>query len=187
MIFLLCNPFSLLPKVNQVLSVALLMICWWISDAVPLPVVALLPIILFPLFGINSIKDVTKSYADSMIFLFMGGFLIGIAIEKWNLHKRIALSLIKFTGVDGNKIILGFIIATGFLSLWLSNSATTMMMFPIAMSVIHVIQNNKCDERDKKNFSIALLLSIAYASNFALGTIIGTPPNIAYVNYIWIG
>ena len=184
MIFLLCNPFSLLPKVNQVLSVALLMICWWISDAVPLPVVALLPIILFPLFGINSIKDVTKSYADSMIFLFMGGFLIGIAIEKWNLHKRIALSLIKFTGVDGNKIILGFIIATGFLSLWLSNSATTMMMFPIAMSVIHVIQNNKCDERDKKNFSIALLLSIAYASNFALGTIIGTPPNIAYVNYI---
>lgn len=160
------------------------MICWWISDAVPLPVVALLPIILFPLFGINSIKDVTKSYADSMIFLFMGGFLIGIAIEKWNLHKRIALSLIKFTGVDGNKIILGFIIATGFLSLWLSNSATTMMMFPIAMSVIHVIQNNKCDERDKKNFSIALLLSIAYASNFALGTIIGTPPNIAYVNYI---
>ena len=184
MIFLLCNPFSLLPKVNQVLSVALLMICWWISDAVPLAVVALLPIILFPLFGINSIKDVTKSYADSMIFLFMGGFLIGIAIEKWNLHKRIALSLIKFTGVDGNKIILGFIIATGFLSLWLSNSATTMMMFPIAMSVIHVIQNNKCDERDKKNFSIALLLSIAYASNFALGTIIGTPPNIAYVNYI---
>ena len=184
MIFLLCNPFSLLPKVNQVLSVALLMICWWISDAVPLAVVALLPIILFPLFGINSIKEVTKSYADSMIFLFMGGFLIGIAIEKWNLHKRIALSLIKFTGVDGNKIILGFIIATGFLSLWLSNSATTMMMFPIAMSVIHVIQNNKCDERDKKNFSIALLLSIAYASNFALGTIIGTPPNIAYVNYI---
>jgi len=184
MIFLLCNPFSLLPKVNQVLSVTLLMICWWISDAVPLAVVALLPIILFPLFGINSIKEVTKSYADSMIFLFMGGFLIGIAIEKWNLHKRIALSLIKFTGVDGNKIILGFIIATGFLSLWLSNSATTMMMFPIAMSVIHVIQNNKCDERDKKNFSIALLLSIAYASNFALGTIIGTPPNIAYINYI---
>lgn len=160
------------------------MICWWVSDSVPLAVVALLPIILFPLFGINTIKEVTKSYADSMIFLFMGGFLIGIAIEKWNLHKRIALSLIKFTGVDGNKIILGFIIATGFLSLWLSNSATTMMMFPIAMSVIHVIKNNKCDERDKKNFSIALLLSIAYASNFALGTIIGTPPNIAYVNYI---
>ena len=86
------------------------MICWWVSDAVPLAVVALLPIILFPLFGINSIKEVTKSYADSIIFLFMGGFLIGIAIEKWNLHKRIALSLIKFTGVVENKIFLGFII-----------------------------------------------------------------------------
>jgi sodium-dependent dicarboxylate transporter 2/3/5 len=160
------------------------MICWWILDALPLPVVALLPIILFPLFDISPIKEVTKSYSDSIVFLFMGGFFLGIAIEKWNLHKRIALGIINITDTNGNRIILGFIIATGFLSMWLSNTATTMMMFPIAMSVIHVIENNKQDGANIKNFSLVLMLCIAYASNFALGTIIGTPPNVAYVNYI---
>lgn len=160
------------------------MVFWWITDAIPIAMVSLIPIISFPLFKISHIKNITASYADSMIFLFMGGFLIGIAIEKWNLHKRIALTIIKKTGFNGNKIVLGFILSSGFLSLWLSNSATTMMMFPIAMSVIRVIEKNTYSERDKKNFSISLLLAIAYASNFALGTIIGTPPNIAYVNYI---
>jgi sodium-dependent dicarboxylate transporter 2/3/5 len=182
--FLLVNPLSLLPKAAMVLSIAVLMICWWILDALPLAVVALLPIILFPLFNISSVKEVTKSYSDSVVFLFMGGFFLGIAIEKWNLHKRIALGIINITGTNGNRIILGFIIATGFLSMWLSNTATTMMMFPIAMSVIHVIENNKQEGANIKNFSLVLMLCIAYASNFALGTIIGTPPNVAYVNYI---
>ena len=175
---------ALLPKAKIVLSIAALMISWWIFDALPLGVVALLPIILFPLFDISPIKEVTKSYSDSIIFLFMGGFFIGIAIEKWKLHKRIALNLIKKTGTNGNKIILGFIISTGFLSLWLSNTATTMMMYPIALSVIHIIEMNEPNEKNKRNFSIVLMLCIAYASNFALGTIIGTPPNVAYVNYI---
>jgi sodium-dependent dicarboxylate transporter 2/3/5 len=174
----------LLPKANLVLAISALMISWWILDALPLPVVALLPIILFPLFEISPIKEVTKSYSDSIIFLFMGGFFLGIAIEKWNLHKRIALGIINITGTNGNSIILGFILATGFLSMWLSNTATTMMMFPIAMSVIHVIQSNHQSQHNIKNFSLTLMLSIAYASNFALGTIIGTPPNVAYVNYI---
>jgi len=178
------NPFSLAIKTNVVLASALLMVFWWITDALPMAMVALIPIILFPLFGISHIKNVTASYSDSILFLFMGGFLIGIAIEKWNLHKRIALTIIKKTGFNGNKIVLGFIISSGFLSLWLSNSATTMMMFPIAMSVIRVIEKNTYSEMDKKNFSISLLLATAYGSNFALGTIIGTPPNIAYVNYV---
>jgi len=178
------NPLMLLPKANLVLAISALMISWWILDALPLPVVALLPIILFPLFEISPIKEVTKSYSDSIIFLFMGGFFLGIAIEKWNLHKRIALGIINITGTNGNSIILGFILATGFLSMWLSNTATTMMMFPIAMSVIHVIQSNHQSQHNIKNFSLTLMLSIAYASNFALGTIIGTPPNVAYVNYI---
>jgi solute carrier family 13 (sodium-dependent dicarboxylate transporter), member 2/3/5 len=178
------NPFSLLSKANLVLSIAILMIMWWVLEALPLAVVALLPIVLFPLTGISTIKEVTKSYADSNIFLFMGGFFIGIAIEKWNLHKRIALGIINITGTNGNKIILGFIIATGFLSMFLSNTATTMMMFPIAMSVINVISTHNKQSTGVKNFSLVLMLCIAYASNFAIGTIIGTPPNVAYAGYI---
>lgn len=182
--FLFINPFELAHQQNVVLSVAVLMISWWVLDALPLAVVALLPLVLFPLFNIAPIKSVTSAYADSVIFLFMGGFFIGIAIEKWNLHKRIALSIINITGTNGNRIILGFIIATGFLSLWLSNTATTMMMYPIALSVIQVVSLNSEDAKSLRNFSLVLMLSLAYASNFALGTVIGTPPNIAYVNYI---
>jgi len=180
----LFNPLQLDVKANMVLAVAILMISWWVLDAMPLPVVALIPIVLFPILGVGSLREVTKSYADSIIFLFMGGFFIGIAIEKWNLHKRIALGIINLTGTNGNRIILGFILATGFLSLWLSNTATTIMMFPIAMSVITVIAAHNDDSAGIRNFSLVLMLSIAYASNFALGTIIGTPPNVAYVNYI---
>jgi solute carrier family 13 (sodium-dependent dicarboxylate transporter), member 2/3/5 len=183
-IFFFANPLVLAVKAKLVLAIAVLMISWWILDAMPLPVVALVPIVLFPLLHISSLKEVTKSYADSIIFLFMGGFFIGIAIEKWNLHKRIALGIINITGTNGNRIILGFIIATGFLSMWLSNTATTMMMFPIAMSVINVIGAHNKESTGIKNFSLVLMLCIAYASNFALGTIIGTPPNVAYVNYI---
>ncbi len=178
------NPFSLMPKANLVLSIAALMIMWWVLEAMPLAVVALMPIILFPLTGISTIKEVTKSYADSNIFLFMGGFFIGIAIEKWNLHKRIALGIINITGTNGNRIILGFIISTGLLSLFLSNTATTMMMFPIAMSVINVISSHNKESTGVKNFSLVLMLCIAYASNFAIGTIIGTPPNVAYAGYV---
>lgn len=182
--FFFVNPLALDPKAKLVLSIAVLMISWWVLDAMPLAVVALVPIVLFPLFNISSLKDVTRSYSDSIIYLFMGGFFIGIAIEKWNLHKRIALGIIHITGTNGNRIILGFIIATGFLSMWLSNTATTMMMYPIAMSVIHVIASHNKENTGIKNFSLVLMLCIAYASNFALGTIIGTPPNVAYVNYI---
>ncbi|MEO6541814.1 MAG: DASS family sodium-coupled anion symporter [Ferruginibacter sp.] len=182
--FFFMNPLGLAFNAKLVLAIAVLMISWWVLDAMPLAVVALVPIVLFPLLNITTLKEVTRSYSDSIIFLFMGGFFIGIAIEKWNLHKRIALGIINITGTNGNRIILGFIIATGFLSMWLSNTATTMMMFPIAMSVIHVISAHNKNEAGVKNFSLVLMLCIAYASNFALGTIIGTPPNVAYVNYI---
>jgi len=178
------NPLSLADDSRLTLGIASLMIVWWVTEALPLAVVALVPIVLFPVFGLMKLQEVTKFYADSIIFLFMGGFFIAIAIEKWNLHKRIALGIINFTGTNGNRIILGFILATGFLSMWLSNTATTMMMFPIAMSVISVIANHNPDGKGLRNFSLVLMLSIAYASNFALGTIIGTPPNVAYANYI---
>lgn len=184
LLFYFLNPFSLAPKAIAVLSIAFAMIIWWVLEAAPLAVVALVPIVVFPMLGIASVKEVTKSYSDSTIFLFMGGFFIALAIEKWNLHKRIALSIINLTGTNGDRIILGFILATCFLSLWLSNTATTMMMLPIAGSVIHVITKHHNPDGNIKNFSLVLMLSIAYASNFALGTIIGTPPNVAYVAHI---
>lgn len=184
LLFYFLNPFSLAPKAIAVLSIAFAMIIWWVLEAAPLAVVALVPIVVFPMLGIASVKEVTKSYSDSTIFLFMGGFFIALAIEKWNLHKRIALNIINLTGTNGDRIILGFILATCFLSLWLSNTATTMMMLPIAGSVIHVITKHHNPDGSIKNFSLVLMLSIAYASNFALGTIIGTPPNVAYVAHI---
>lgn len=182
--FFFVNPLALAFKAKLVLAIAALMISWWVLDAMPLAVVALVPLVLFPLLNISPLKEVTKSYSDSIIYLFMGGFFIGIAIEKWSLHRRIALGIINITGTNGDRIILGFIIATGFLSMWLSNTATTMMMYPIAMSVIHVIDSHNKENTGVKNFSLVLMLCIAYASNFAVGTIIGTPPNVAYVNYI---
>ena len=184
LLFYFFNPFSLAPNSVKVLSVAFAMISWWVLEAAPLAVVALVPVVVFPLLGIATVKEVTKSYSDSTIFLFMGGFFIALAIEKWNLHKRIALGIINITGTNGDRIILGFILATCFLSLWLSNTATTMMMLPIAGSVIHVITKHHNKDGNIKNFSLVLMLSIAYASNFALGTIIGTPPNVAYVAHI---
>src|SRR5688500_5108688 len=161
------------------------MITWWVTEAVPMPVVALLPLILFPLFQINTIKATAASYGNDVIFLFMGGFMLGLAIEKWNLHRRIALNIVRLTGTSGDRIVLGFILATGCLSMWLSNTATTMMMFPIALSVIYVMKENNRGEGNIRNFSLTLMLAIAYASNIGgIATIIGTPPNVAYKNHI---
>ena len=178
------NPVGVAEPANRVLAISVLMISWWILEAMPLAAVALIPLVLFPLLKITSLKEVSRAYADPVVFLFMGGFFLALALEKWQLHKRIALRIIGWTGTNGNRIILGFILATGFLSLWLSNTATTMMMFPIAMSVIHVISEQNPEHAGIRNFSLVLMLSIAYASNFALGTVIGTPPNVAYAGYI---
>ncbi len=180
----LTNPLHLETNACRVIAVAVMMITWWITEALPMPAVALIPIVLFPLLGIATIGATTAPYANEVIFLFMGGFMIGLGIEKWNLHKRIALSIVKRTGTSGNRIILGFILATGFISMWLSNTATTMMMFPIAISVIRVIGAGQ-DSKGMRNFSLCLMLAIAYSSNFGgIATIIGTPPNVAYVAYI---
>ncbi len=178
------NPFNVDENADKVLAIAGLMITWWVTEALPMPVVALLPLVLFPVFNISEIKSVAISYGDPIIFLFMGGFMLGLAIEKWNLHRRIALSIVKLTGTSGNRIILGFILATGFISMWISNTATTMMMFPIALSVIHVMKDSKDGNGNYRHFNLAMMLSIAYASNFGgIATIIGTPPNVAFVGY----
>ncbi len=181
----LFNPFGVAVKASLVLAVAFLMIVWWVLDAMPLAVVALLPLVLFPLLQVSSMKDTAKAYSDSVIYLFMGGFMLGLAIEKWNLHKRIALTIIRLTGTNGNRIVLGFILATGFISMWLSNTATTMMMFPIATSVIQVIGRHAEPKANLRYFSLTIMLAIAYASNFGgIATIIGTPPNVAYISHL---
>jgi len=174
-----------------VIGLAAWMVTWWISEAAPIPVTALLPLVLFPVLGVFPIVESTAPYASPIIFLFMGGFLIALGLQKHGLHKRIALNLIRLTGTNANGIILGFMIATAFLSMWISNTATTVMMLPIAMSVINLIVENdktKPDENKQHSFqlfALALLLSIAYAANIGgTATIIGTPPNVVLVGYL---
>jgi solute carrier family 13 (sodium-dependent dicarboxylate transporter), member 2/3/5 len=181
----LVNPLHVDQRAVNVLSVAVLMITWWVTEALPMPVVALIPLVLFPLMGVLPIERVAISYAEPNIYLFMGGFMLGLAIEKWGLHKRIALGIVNFTGTSGNRIVLGFILATGFLSMWLSNTATTMMMYPIAASVVTVVRENHNGNAKLDNFALTIMLAIAYASNFGgISTIIGTPPNVAFTGII---
>ena len=182
---LVFNPFQLEPAAQKAVACAALMVVLWVSEALPMPVVALMPLVLFPLLGMASFAESATPYANPAVFLFMGGFIIGLAIEKWNLHRRIALTVVKTTGTSGSRIILGFILATGFLSMWLSNTATTMMMYPIAMSVVQVLEQGNPNSKAMRNMAICLLLSIAYASNFGgIATLIGTPPNVAYAAFL---
>ncbi len=176
----------------KVAAVASLMTIWWITEAIPIPATALLPLALFPGLGVLSAKEASAPYAHHLIFLFMGGFLIAIAMEKWNLHKRVALHTIKLVGFSSKRIILGFMIATAFLSMWISNTATTMMMVPIGLAVITQtvefikkgdFQINTTPPHFK--FGTALMLGIAYAASIGgVATIIGTPPNTILVGFV---
>lgn len=180
----LINPFGQEEMTKTVLSIAVLMIYLWVTEILPMPVVAILPLILFPLFKISSLEEAATAYSNPIIFLFFGGFMLGLAIEKWQLHKRIALTIISRTKMTGDSVILGFIMATGFMSMWLSNTATTMMMYPIALSVIAVMSQQKQTNANYINFNMTIMLAIAYASNIGgIATIIGTPPNAAYIAF----
>ncbi|HER09858.1 MAG TPA: SLC13/DASS family transporter, partial [Bacteroides sp.] len=119
------------PEVTATLAVAALMAVWWISETIPLAVTALVPLVLFPALGILDGKAVSETYINHIIFVFIGGFMMALAMEKWNLHRRIALKLLVLIGVSPGRILLGFMLATAFLSMWISNTATTMMMIPI--------------------------------------------------------
>lgn len=167
-------------------AVAILMATWWIAESIPIYATALLPIILFPLLGIATISETTSPYANPLIFLFMGGFIIAIAMQKWNLHKRIALRIVKFVGVKPSSIIIGFIIASAFLSMWVSNTATALMMLPIAISVLQFVEKKSAEGVvTVTNFEIVLMLSIAYACNIGgIGTLIGTPPNALLAGFL---
>ncbi|MCI4129663.1 SLC13 family permease [Bacillus haynesii] len=169
---------------RMVLATTLWVAVWWITEAVPIPAASLLPIVLLPLTGALEGAAVTSSYGDPIVFLFLGGFLIALAMERWNLHKRIALNIISVVGTSTSRIVLGFMAATGFLSMWVSNTAAVMMMLPIGTAIIHQVSAVMKSERkdlagEEAKFSKALIFSIGYAGTIGgLGTLIGTPPNI---------
>lgn len=178
------------PNAYKVIALAAWMICWWVTDAVSYSVTALLPLLGFPLMGVMKMNQAATPYANPIIFLFMGGFFIAIALEKHRLHERIALNLIRITGTSGNGIILGFMIATAFISMWISNTATAMMMLPIAISVVKLIipdmSGIKFGEKSaERNFALGLMLTVGYAATLGgLATIIGTPPNVVFVGLL---
>lgn len=185
-IIILWSPETALnPLAWKVIAAAVWMVVWWVTEAAPIAVTALLPIILFPLTGVFTIDEATAPYANKIIFLFMGGFLLGLAMERHNLHKRIALNLIKLTGTNPNGIILGFMITTAFISMWISNTATTVMMLPIAISITNLLGIDNDSGKGQKRFALSLMLGIAYAANIGgTATIIGTPPNVAWVGFM---
>lgn len=174
------------PEVTYTLAVACLMAIWWITEVVPLAITSLLPVILFPLMGIMNGKDVSSTYFNHVIFLFIGGFIVAIAMQKWELHKRIALKILMYSGVSPARILLGFMLATAFLSMWISNTATTMMMVPILLSIIQKLEDNLPSKSTGK-YATGLFLGVAYSASIGgIATLVGTPPNLSFARIFQI-
>ena len=174
------------PLVTRMAAVAVLMATWWITDAIPLAVTALLPLILFPLLGIMKGKETAPIYVNYIIFLFVGGFMIALAMERWDLHKRIALWIIRLIGGGPGRLVLSFMFASAFLSMWISNTATTIMMLAIGLAIIAQQESAFGRERTQK-LSVALLLGIAYGASIGgMATLVGTPPNLSFVRILEI-
>ena len=174
------------PTAHKVIAVAVWMICWWISEAVAISVTALLPLVLLPLSGVLEIKEVAANYGSPIVFLFFGGFVIALAIEKVNLHRRIALNIIKLTGTNADGVVLGFMIATALMSMWISNTASTVVMLPIALSVVKLlIEDEDGFTKKDQNFALSIMLGIAFAANIGgMATLIGTPPNVVMLGIL---
>jgi len=170
------------PVQRNALALALLMGAWWMTEALPLGVTALLPLALYPFLGIMTTKEVSPRYADHLVFLFMGGFLVALAMQEWNLHKRIALHTIALMGAGPRKLLFGFMAATAFLSMWISNTATTIMILPIGLGVIRKIQGEgEGKEPGDFHYGTILMLGIAYSASIGgIATLVGTPPNLVF-------
>ena len=178
-LLLLPAPAGLEPVGWRTAAVATLMAVWWLTEAIPIPATALLPLALFPTLDILSAADAAAPYAQDLIFLFMGGFMIAAAMEKWDLHRRIALNVMAATGTSPSRLILGFMLATAFLSMWISNTATAAMMLPVGIAVAQTLRPS--DTEGIFEFGVALMLGIAYAASIGgVATLIGTPPNAVY-------
>ncbi len=170
-------PAGLSETAWRTVGMAAMMAVWWSTEAIPIPATSLLPVLLIPLLGIDSLAKATAPYANPTIFLFLGGFLLGLAMQRWNLHKRIALATLLAVGNQPSRQIAGFMIATAFISMWVSNTATSIMMLPIGLSVIGLLTEGSAREQSER-FATALLLGIAYAASVGgIATLIGTPPN----------
>ena len=180
------RPEGLSVQANAVLASTIWIAIWWITEAIPIAVTALLPLVLFPLSGGLDLSSTSGAFGHKYVFLYMGGFIIAIAIEKWNLHRRIALNIINLIGSDIRKIILGFMMATAFLSMWISNTATAVMMLPIGLAIIKQLQDNPDTVEDEnQTFGKALMLAIAYSASIGgVATLIGTPPNLVLAGVI---
>jgi len=192
-ILLMPLPEGMTPSGKRLLAVSALMAFWWIGEGAPIAVTALLPLVLFPLLGIMSSKQVAPNYTNHFVFLFLGGFMIALAMEKWNFHKRLALWIISLIGTGLNRIVLGFMTAAAFLSMWISNTATTMMLLPVGMAVVrqvaeHSTLDGRHDETTKrqvaKSLGLVLMLGLAYSASIGgVGTLIGTAPNIVFAGF----
>ncbi len=192
-ILLMPIPDGMTERSQRMLAVVALMAIWWVGEATSLAVTAMLPLVLFPLLGIMPSAQVAPNYANHLIFLFLGGFMIALAMEKWNFHKRLALWIISAMGTEPKRIVLGFMIATAFLSMWISNTASTMMMLPVAMAVVRQIasgsslngeRNSDSQKQIENGLGLVLMLGLAYSASIGgVGTPIGTPPNIVFAGF----
>ncbi len=188
------QPPGMAPTAQRMAAVALLMATWWLSEAIPIPATSLIPIALFPLLGIMNTQKATAPFANHLIFLFMGGFIIALSMQRWNLHRRIAMNIVKAIGFSPGRLIFGFMLATAGISAFVSNTATTVMMMPIGLAIItHVVSEGKKEGLDKEidfsadkfAFGLNLMLGIAYAASIGgIATLIGTPPNTVLAAYL---
>ncbi|UEM23539.1 SLC13 family permease [Skermanella mucosa] len=192
---LLPPPAGMSETAWTVAAVAILMAAWWVTEALPLAATALIPIVAFPLLGVATSREAATPYADPLIFLFLGGFVLGLGLQRWNLHRRIALTIISWVGTQPARLVGGFMLATAFLSMWVSNTATAVMMLPVALSVIALLQNDRSSDArgdadgalaaGRRNFAVSLLLAVAYGASIGgLATLIGTPPNALLAAYM---
>ncbi|WP_417445261.1 SLC13 family permease [Joostella sp.] len=169
------------PELTYTAAIGILVAFWWITEAIPIGATSLLPLILFPIFGVVDGKIISESYINYIIFLYIGGFIMALTIEKWNLHRRIALKVLSLLGGSPFMVLLGFMFASAFLSMWMSNTATAMMMLPIVFSVISAL-NTIYSEKNLGNYSAGLLLGVAYGCSIGgIATLVGTPPNLSFI------
>ena len=185
LILLLPAPAGMPAEAWRMVAVTAWMVVWWLTEAVPIPATALLPLVLMPLFSLTEMKAVAANYAHPLIFLFLGGFLLAAGMQRAGLHRRIALHIVSAVGTGPARIVLGFMLATAFLSMWISNTATTIMMYAVGLSVIALVSERTEDDRMVHNFGVALMLAIAYSASIGgVGTLIGTPPNALLASYL---